>query len=399
MDGGAVTLPYYNASNPAQAYAGPNNSGVAQNTVRQGQCVLQLKEGIAANTGTQAAPAADPGFLPLWTVTVANGQTQIASPNIAEAGGAAFLAGLLNSHHGGIAGEAPKIQLSASAEVQGVLPLANLPASDSSSAAYGLPAMTLINGNPNGAKSGNCNVNNASDLCFDLTNGILYVCAQTGGTTTAVWRRLTGFNGRQVYGQGTYSFTVPAGVYTIFGRVWGAGGGGGGANNSNFGDGGGGGGYAEGWFSVTPGQVITIIVGAGGAAGYTTGGNGGNGGSSSIGSYMSATGGLGGPGDMSAVSTGSFAVPAGGTGYGGDEEMVGGTGGVTIGSYGAPGVVPGDGGGAPKGGQGGTAAWNQEGQNGVRPGGGGAGGAADYYNGGSPNQGGNGADGLVELMW
>ena len=125
VDGGAVTLPYYNASNPAQAYAGPNNSGVAQNTVRQGQCVLELKAGIAANTGSQTAPSADPGFTPLWTVTVANGQTQITSANIAQVAGAPFLAGLLNQHHLGLAGGAPKIVLTQ--EVQGILPFANLP--------------------------------------------------------------------------------------------------------------------------------------------------------------------------------------------------------------------------------------------------------------------------------
>jgi len=31
-DTGAVVLPYYNAANPAQAFAGPNNAGTAQNT-------------------------------------------------------------------------------------------------------------------------------------------------------------------------------------------------------------------------------------------------------------------------------------------------------------------------------------------------------------------------------
>ena len=98
-----------------------------------------------------------------------------------------------------------------------------------------------------------------------------------GGTTTAVlnpgdmWLiacngtnfdllRLEGFNS-VLYSSGVNSFTVPSGVYRIFGRVWGAGG----SGNSSYG-GGGGGGYAEGWINVTPGSTVTATVGAGGAA-------------------------------------------------------------------------------------------------------------------------------------
>ena len=123
-DGDAVTLPYYNASNPSQAYAGPNNSGTAQNTTRKAQCALQLKAGVAAATGTQVAPAVDAGWTALWTVTVANGQTTITSGNIAQVSGAPFIAGLLNQHHLGINGQAPKIDLTA--EVRNVLPYANM---------------------------------------------------------------------------------------------------------------------------------------------------------------------------------------------------------------------------------------------------------------------------------
>lgn len=81
-DTGAVALPYYNASNPSQAYSGPNNSGVAQNTKRAGIVVLSAKAGTAAATGTQTTPAPDTGYIALASVTVANGQSTIVAGNI-----------------------------------------------------------------------------------------------------------------------------------------------------------------------------------------------------------------------------------------------------------------------------------------------------------------------------
>ncbi|HHW4675111.1 MAG TPA: hypothetical protein ACQGQW_08015, partial [Xylella fastidiosa subsp. pauca] len=91
FDDNAVVLPYYNASNPSQAYSGPSNSGTAQSTVRRGICTLQVKAGIVAATGTQLTPAADSGYVGLWTVTVAYGQTQITAANITQAANAPFL--------------------------------------------------------------------------------------------------------------------------------------------------------------------------------------------------------------------------------------------------------------------------------------------------------------------
>lgn len=93
VDAAAVTLPYYNASNPTQAYTGPNNSGAAQSTVRQGTVVLSAKAGVAASTGSQIAPTADSGYVGLWVVTVANGATTVTNTNIAKASGAPFIGG------------------------------------------------------------------------------------------------------------------------------------------------------------------------------------------------------------------------------------------------------------------------------------------------------------------
>ena len=107
------------------------------------------------------------------------------------------------------------------------------------------------------------------------------------------------------------TFTVPAGVYTI--KVTVQAGGGGGAqwldpmgNPSGIWSGNGGqGGCAQGYLSVTPGQLYAVVVGAGGAGGTDSGAfgvpflpypqPGGNGGNSSFGgSILVATGGVGG---------------------------------------------------------------------------------------------------------
>jgi hypothetical protein len=91
---------------------------------------------------------------------------------------------------------------------------------------------------------------------------------------------------------GTYSYTVPPGVFWIKAQAWAGGGGGGGARSSTQGNGGAGGGYGLGLYAVTPGQVITIIVGAGGIGGQP-GLKGGDGGVTSVGAFILCTGGQG----------------------------------------------------------------------------------------------------------
>lgn len=90
-DGTPVVLPYYNASNPSTAYSGPANAGTTQNTRRYGQVSLVAKAGVAAATGTQTTPSADAGYVGLYVVTVAYGQTQITAGNIAAVAGAPVL--------------------------------------------------------------------------------------------------------------------------------------------------------------------------------------------------------------------------------------------------------------------------------------------------------------------
>lgn len=91
VDDTPVVLPYYNAANPALAWSGPGNSGTPQNTFRRGKCVVQVKAGTAAATGSQVTPSADAGWTGLWVVTVANGQTTIVGGNIAQLAGSPLI--------------------------------------------------------------------------------------------------------------------------------------------------------------------------------------------------------------------------------------------------------------------------------------------------------------------
>lgn len=91
VDANAAVLPYYNSSDPTQAFSGPGNTGQAQPTVRRGEVVLSAKAGVAAATGSQTVPAADVGYVGLWVVTVAYGASTITSGAIAKLPGAPIL--------------------------------------------------------------------------------------------------------------------------------------------------------------------------------------------------------------------------------------------------------------------------------------------------------------------
>ena len=94
---------------------------------------------------------------------------------------------------------------------------------------------------------------------------------------------------------------------------------GGGGGSAGYCESGGAGGYAEGAYTVSPGQSVYVTVGG---AGYGVGyyGGGGQGGTSSFGSYISATGGYG------ANNNWSHASGWGGVGSGGQVTTYGGTG-------------------------------------------------------------------------
>lgn len=82
------------------------------------------------------------------------------------------------------------------------------------------------------------------------------------------WRPIFYASGSSNYtSAGTYSFTVPAGVFSINTTVIGGGGGGGGCDgggDSHVGGGGGSGGISSSSLSVTPYETLSITVGSGG---------------------------------------------------------------------------------------------------------------------------------------
>lgn len=195
VDTTPVVLMYYNSANPAVYLQGSGGSGSTQFTVRSGQITLQVKAGTAATTGSQTTPSADSGYTPLWVVEMRTGDTTPNAGRITAHSSAPFLAGLLNQHHKGTPGHAPKIQLNSAAEVQGQLPMANLFASDVLGT---IPAMQAFAGNPNGNVAGNAAVagTSAASFCMDTTESVLWICTSTGTTSTAVWTPiLLGYSG------------------------------------------------------------------------------------------------------------------------------------------------------------------------------------------------------------
>ena len=163
---------------------------------------------------------------------------------------------------------------------------------------------------------------------------------------------------------GTYTFVVPAGVTSFNASVTGGGGGGGGGGYGTGGEssgsgGGGGSGYTTtgSAIAVTPGETLTVVVGAGGVAGSaqysrSAGGFGGTGGTSTLSrgasTLLTAAGGNGGTGGRESQ------VVAGGTGFNNGSNgqpadsssaTAGGSGGASTLQSGAAGVASTGGGG------------------------------------------------------
>ena len=186
------------------------------------------------------------------------------------------------------------------------------------------------------------------------------------------WEMASIPNGIQVFDT-TGSWTVPAGVTRARVSAWGGGGGGGGASDcGGAGFGGGAGGYGQSIVSVTPGESVSVTIGAGGTAGVggsnkTNGGSGGN----TTFKTITANGGSGGSSDCGTTDLATAGGSATAT-----VTISGGTGG--LGGYFTDGSAGGYGGSAPMGGSGGAFRKNSDdkgfGDDGDVPGGGGAGG-------------------------
>ena len=225
-------------------------------------------------------------------------------------------------------------------------------------------------------------------------------------TASLVNQMLMGSGGAQtgkqvfVYAGADQSITVPWGVYFLAVKLWG-GGGCGGKGLSAMGGNGGPGGYTAGILAVTPGQVLTMMVGKGGimsaAPSYGGGGHG-------TGTYNGQGGG------RSAIRSGGVDIAtAGGGGAGAGNSIGNGNGGSGGGANGADATSPGSPGhggtqsaGGAAGGSG-AAGSQYQGGNG-QSGEVGAGGGGGYYGGGgggllsSQQGGGAGGSGYVGSM-
>lgn len=175
------------------------------------------------------------------------------------------------------------------------------------------------------------------------------------------------------------TWTKPADISKIYGRVWGNGGSGASGGTTTSGGGGGGGGYAEGLISVSSNVTVTINSSLSSFAGVTT---------------LQAT-----VGSNAAGTVGG----AGGVGSGGTLNLTGGTGGSGSPSGATSNGYPGaTGGGSPMGGAGGpggggsnTPTPASSGAAGTFPGGGGGGGGE----GSNPGTGGTGGGGYVVICY
>jgi hypothetical protein len=204
------------------------------------------------------------------------------------------------------------------------------------------------------------------------------------------------------------TYTVPAGVYSLTVLLVG-GGGGGGASSAGFADGGGGGGAGgviyNTTYPVTPGQVLSVAIGAGGRGGagyaYLSDANGPTQGTNTnLGSVFAIGGGIGGYSVTSSPGVGG----AGGSGGGANGTYGGNTGGSGVAGQGNAGGSSIDNGGNGGGGGAGAVGGNNSGAGGAGVtitlggssaaygGGGGAGQSFAYYS-ATPRPGGAGGGG------
>lgn len=406
QDTGLVTLPYYNASNPSQAWSGPGNSGAQQATTRKGAVLISAKAGTAAATGSQTTPAPDAGYTGLWVVTVANGQTTITSANISQATNAPILpTDLLHAmqQSGTIVGVdtgaanayAVSYNPAITALTDGMVLWFKVKTANTGASTLnvnGLGASPLVGAAHSALQGGELVVGGRAQVVWraDISSWVLESCTGAAlqvapATQSQHGAQLgqVGFRNIQTFAvSGT--FNVPAWCSKVKVRLWGGGGGGGGTNGTTAaGSGGNGGGYAEGVYSVTPGAAIPVTVGAAGTAG-SIGGSGGTGGTSSFGALASATGGGGGIGINSGGAPGNTTTF--GNGVSGSTNI---TGQGAAGGFNLGGTYQGSGGGGAFGTPSSAAQVGAAGFNGLFPGGAGGGAAGGNFGGGA------GASGLV----
>jgi hypothetical protein len=335
VDGGSTVLPYYNASNPAQAYSGPNGTGASNNTYRDDTVQLSLKVGVATTTGSQITPTPDAGFTGLWVITVPYGATTITSGNISQYSGAPFLTssllsmiqqnglyavatGTANAH---VAAFSPAL----TTRTDGMVLRYKAPAANTGALTLndGLGAVAVVGAAHSALQGGetaangdvwvqwNSSIGGGSYVLIDSTGGAVQVAPATQSQHAMQFGQATGrlLNVQVFNGSGTY--TPTAGMKTAIVEVQGAGGGSGGAPATSAGQFSGSSGASSGTYAkclltaaqIGASQAVTIgAAGTAGAAGFSSGGTGGT---SSLGSLIACTGG---PGSQSYGPSGATLV-------------------------------------------------------------------------------------------
>lgn len=250
------------------------------------------------------------------------------------------------------------------------------------------------------------------DLTLQISNNLSEIAA-AGAVAQAAARVNLGIAARLQKFTASGSFTVPAGVTTLYISGCAGGGGGGGGSSSTAsssaatcgGSGGAGQSVQRVPVSVTPGQIIPVVIGNGGTAGAgsatgTNASNGGSGGVTSLGSLMSLTPGSGGGGGMYGTSTVAGGVAGSGYPAGGAAMASVATGSAYIlYSVGGSGSSTAFGGGGACGTGGGLSATSGGDAFGYGSSGGGGGSFAATSGSGTGKNGGSGAPGVIFIEW
>ena len=196
----------------------------------------------------------------------------------------------------------------------------------------GITDLAIADGGTGSSSTAYCSLTTNVSGTLPIANG------GTNATVAVTGLKNLGGMGMQLF-TGSGTFTVPAGITTVYLTMI-AGGGGGGSGDS----GGGGGGSGEAIINfphtVTPAAGLTVTIGAGGTAG-TGGGNGGNGGDTVFNTITldhgnGGTGGANGAGGAGGGTAGAE-TPAGGTG-GVSQRFLGAAGGDGAGGSGVGGA-------------------------------------------------------------
>jgi hypothetical protein len=202
-------------------------------------------------------------------------------------------------------------------------------------------ALTVTNGGTGAATltANNVLLGNGTSALQVVAPGTTGNVLTSNGTTWTSSAAGGGLGGQTVF-TSSGTFTIPSGKTVVKVTIVGGGGGSGGSTNQNTnqGESAGGGGTAIKYLTgLTPGNTLTVTVGAGGTAGAGSTGSscnsGGTGGTSSVASgtqtitTVSATGGIGGSGGYgNGGSTYYYLAVSGGSGSGGDYNIPGGKG-------------------------------------------------------------------------